>query len=340
MSAEVKLAQAPFDDARADLVLRSKDKEPVHFRVNKSTLSVASPVFADMVSLPSQGPPDEIQVVDLPENSEVIDLCLRHIYPVRSPEVTEIRQMCYLADFAREYQVDVLEQDAKRYLTNAIDRDPVGVFAIAAAFEYRCIVEDAVCSCLNVDFSRLNSPYVQLAPEELYWDLLMYHVACGKAASAVSSSRDWFRMLSLDPNSKFMSQDGCRSCTTQDFMGVDPATSRYVPSSEPLGHHLILADRFDWNDGNPIHRTQRYGPRCLWNYLYRSEIVLVHHPSPDAVTKEAFVLANLDCPSCPSYTRHDLLGFSKVFGTQIQDAIDRVGVSLALDLLHRSALIQ
>jgi len=303
MSAVAKLAQAPFDDARADLILRSKDEEPVHFRVYKSTLSVASPVFADMISLPSQGPPGEIQVVDLPEYFAALDLCLRHIYPVRSPEVTEIRQMCYLADFAREYQVDVLEQDAKRYLTNAIDRDPIGVFAIAMTYEYKTIGEQAVRSCLNVDFSGLNSPYVQYAPVALYWDLLMYHVACGKAASAVSSSREWFSELSLGPNSQFMSQGGCSSCTTQDFIGVDPAT---------------------------LSRKQRFGPRCLWNYLHRSAIVLAHHPSPDAVTEESFVLASLDCKFCPSYTRHDLLGFSKVFGTKIKNAIGNIRLPVAL----------
>ena len=245
MSAEEKLAQAPFDDARADLVLRSKDEEPVHFRVYKSTLSVASPVLADTINLPFQGPPGEIQVVDLPENSEALDLCLRHIYPVRSPKVTQLHQMRLLADFARKYQVDVLEHDAKQYLTNAVNRDPVGVFAIAVTYEYKTIGEQAVRSCLNVDFSCLNSPYLEYVPVALYWNLLMYHVACGKAASAVSSSRDWFPAfeLSLGPNSQFMSRNGCSLCISKDFIGVDPAVSRYVPSSEPLGHRLILADR-------------------------------------------------------------------------------------------------
>ena len=46
------LAFAPFvDDARADLILQSADK--VHFRVFKIILSLASPVFADIFSMPS-----------------------------------------------------------------------------------------------------------------------------------------------------------------------------------------------------------------------------------------------------------------------------------------------
>jgi hypothetical protein len=211
---KVELAKAPFDNPLADLILRPKKlnetEYPVHFRVSRSTLSVASPVLAGMIDLPSQGPPGEIQVVDLPETSAELDLCLRHIYPVRSPEVTELHQMRLLADFAHKYQVDVLEQDAKRYLTNAVNRDPLSVFAIAVMYKYTTIVEQAVRSCLNDDFSSLRSTYVRYIPVALYLDLLMYHVACGQAACAVSSSRGWFsKLLREDPKSTFLSKNSC-----------------------------------------------------------------------------------------------------------------------------------
>jgi hypothetical protein len=184
MSAEEKVAQAPFDDARADLILRSKGEEPVLFRVYKSILAVASPVFADIMINPS----GEIQVIDVPENSEALDLALRHIYPVPSPEVPhwQLRQVRLLAEFARKYQVDTLEQDVKRYLMDAIGRDPIGVFAIAVTYEYKAIGKKAAQSSLNVDISNLKSPFMKYAPMELYWDLLQYHVKCGKAASAVT----------------------------------------------------------------------------------------------------------------------------------------------------------
>jgi hypothetical protein len=110
MSAEERVAEAPFDNARADLILRSKDEEPMLFRVYKSILSMASPVFADMFTLPSEGPSGVIQVVDLPENSETLDLALRHICPVTSPNVSQLHQMYLLAEFARKYQVDALDR--------------------------------------------------------------------------------------------------------------------------------------------------------------------------------------------------------------------------------------
>jgi hypothetical protein len=43
-----KVAEAPFNDLEADLILRSSDE--VHFYVVKKILTLASPVFADKFS--------------------------------------------------------------------------------------------------------------------------------------------------------------------------------------------------------------------------------------------------------------------------------------------------
>jgi hypothetical protein len=313
MSTEENVAQAPFDDARADLILRSEGEGPVLFRVYKSTLAVASPVFADMIGPPSSG---EIQVIDVPENSKALDLALRHIYPVPSPEVPQLHQVHLLAEFARKYQVDALEQDVKRYLMDAIGRDPIGVFAIAVTCKYKAIGEQAARSSLNVDFSNLKSPFMKYAPMKLYWDLLQYHVQCGKAASAVTSSRTWFSSSSLGQNNTFFTGDGCTACVMKDFKA--PAAKPYRCAQALRPSEQLLT---------PIR--QLYGPRCLWNYLHRSAIVLAHCPTPNAITVETFVFEQFDCTFCSSYTRHDLLAFSKIFGTEVQRAIAEVGGSLA-----------
>jgi hypothetical protein len=218
-------AQAPFDDARADLIMLSSDEVPVHFYVSKFILSVASPVFADMFNIPSPAPkPDEkFQVVVLTEDSEALDLSLRHIYPIRPPKVAELRQIRILAEFARKYQVDTLEDHVVHYLTDAVDHDPVGVYAIAVTYGYKSVGAKAVKLSLKLPFSRLQSSHVQYAPAELYGELLMYHAACGEAASAVTSERNWFP--SLDKIDGFIivkrepwNEEGCSSCYTRDFI--------------------------------------------------------------------------------------------------------------------------
>ena len=222
---EEKVAQAPFDDARADLIILSSDEVPVHFYVSKFILSVASPVFADMINIPSPAPkPDEkSQVVVLTENSEALDLSLRHIYPIRQPKVAELRQMRILAEFARKYQVDTLEDHVVHYLTDAVDRNPVGVYVIAVTYGYKSVGAKAAKSSLKLPFSRLLSPQVQYAPAELYGELLMYHAACGEAASAVTSERNWIPFLDqingfIIVKSELSNEEGCSSCYTRDFI--------------------------------------------------------------------------------------------------------------------------
>ncbi|KAH9965379.1 hypothetical protein BC827DRAFT_1184234 [Russula dissimulans] len=186
-------AQAPFNDKRADFILRSSDENPVHFHVFKYILSVASPIFVDMFSipLPASQKSNEVQVVPLSEDSETLDLSLRHIYPVRSPKVVELRQTHMLAEFVHKYDVDAMKQDVTCYLTEAIDRDPVGVYAIAIKYGYRDVGIKAVESSLKLPSTRLQSPYALEAPAEVL-ELFRYHATCGAEASAVASTRTWF----------------------------------------------------------------------------------------------------------------------------------------------------
>jgi len=335
---EEKLAPAPFNDARADLILQSNDEVPVHFRISKFILSIASPVFADMLSipLPTSHKTHEIQVVSLPEDSETLDLSLRHLYPVRSPEVAELRQTLILAEFSHKYQVDALEQDITRYLMDAIKRDPVGVYAIANKFGYKGIGENAALSSLNLRFSQLRSQHVQYAPAEL--ELLRYHAACGQAASAVASQRPWFPIWIQ--STAFITHDDtdnfCTGCKTRDFICVTPDQSRTTsqstttsPTNDTIGRRL----------SKKVPPGTRFGPRCLWNYLHRSAVVLAHHPTVDAVIVEDFVLKDFDCGECPPSTRRDMLGFSRIFGAEVKKAVERVGASLDLHLQSRQCPI-
>ncbi|KAH9072218.1 hypothetical protein EDB83DRAFT_2572275 [Lactarius deliciosus] len=273
-----KLAQAPFDDPRADLILRSSDG--VNFRVFKVILSLASSIFADMFTLPpppaSQGSSDEPPVVALPEDAETLDLALRHCYPIRSPEV------------------DLLEPSLTRFLTDTIERDPVGVYALAAAYECRDIAGKALRSSLTLPVNLLQSPELQYSTMEQYQALFHYHILCSKAASAVTMRRKW------------------------------------IPAED------IVQDQ---HPPSPFNNVTRYGPRYLWSYLHRSALILAHHPNPDAVTAEAFVLKDMDCSCCVTNKRREMLECSHAFAAEIKSAIEegvgRNGVdkrkALALD---------
>jgi len=329
------LAKPPFDDAKADIVLQSNDG--VQFRVFKIILSLASPIFADMFSIPlpsSQQSSNEIQVVVLSEHSTALDVALRHLYPVRTPDAVTLRDASVLAEFAHKYQVDALEKFITHYLMEYVEQDPVGVYAIAARYGYKDMGAKAAQSCLRLPFSRLQSPNVRCATAELHAQLLEYHAACGEAASAVTSERGWFSSLGphLNLNSKSPmwskkgGSHGCSSCSTQDFISV-------MPNQTPLSSTAWPQDPQgdDWVSPDEGSRSQkRYGPLCLWNYLYRSALVLAHHPAAEAINAEDFVLKAYNCTHCHSDTRRQMLELSGVFGREIKKAVDRVPVPAAV----------
>ncbi len=302
-----KLAKAPFDDPRADLILRSSDS--VNFHVFKVILSLASSVFADMFTLPSppasQNSSDEPPVVPLPEDAETLDLALRHCYPIRSPEVVKLRDARILLEFARKYQVDLLEPSLTRFLTDTIERDPVGVYALAAAYECRDIAGKALRSSLTLPVYLLHSPELQYSTTEQYQALVHYHTLCGKVASAITMRRKWIpaegKLISTSPRKNDF---GCSICIMPD----------------------IVQDQLS---PSPFNKVTRYGPRYLWSYLHRSALVLAHHPNPDAVTAETFVLRDMDCLYCLTSKRREMLECSRAFAAEIRRVIEQVGGHLA-----------
>ncbi len=320
-----KMAETPFNDPEADLMLRSSDE--VHFHVVKKILTLASPVFADMFSNhppPSQKSHHEDQVVPLPEHSTILDLTLRHIYPMRNPKTVTgtLHNANVLAEFGRNYKVEALDNFIAGYLTDSVERDPPGVYAIAVIYGYKDIGTRAARLCLNLPFSGLQSLYLRYATAEHISELYRYHVACGEAASAfVSSDRTW---ISSSLSKGFLAPKGagggtvaCPSCPAPDLIN-QASTSHEGPKFV--------------NDDGEVSSKRRTGPLCVWSYLYRSALVLAHHPTPEAITRRDFVLKANDCRSCAQYMEGHLLELSVVFKGEIKKAIDKVSLSLYLSL--------
>jgi hypothetical protein len=299
----------------------------MNFHVFNIILSLASPIFADMfkTSYPAFG--CKLPIVTISEDSETLDLALRHLYPVKSPTSTgvELRDARILAEFARKYREEGLDVVIWCYVTDAIETDPVGAYAIAVTYGHKGIGARAARSTLKHPISRLQSPHLQFTTAELYEQLIQYHTACGAAASAVASEREWFsrnNAISTGHNGNLK----CQSCPTLDFIGglldqtpLPPSsvqrTGGVIESSGSFGGHSVSSSM-----------GPRYGPRCLWNYLLRSAFILAHHPAAEAITAKDFVLKSLKCPTCPSGIQRDLLEFSQIFGTEIKKALEKVSV--------------
>ena len=66
----------------ADIVLRSGGPKAVDFRAHRAILSIASPVFETMFSLPQPGTEKSLPVCDMSEDAKTLEVLLRLIYPV------------------------------------------------------------------------------------------------------------------------------------------------------------------------------------------------------------------------------------------------------------------
>ncbi|TCD69437.1 hypothetical protein EIP91_007562 [Steccherinum ochraceum] len=139
------VAQDPFNDDTADVVLRSSDA--VDFYVHKIILSVASPFFKQMFSLhqpPSEHPANEDQgltvtvsgspvpVVPISEGSATMDYLLRLCYPVTDPRLpTEVMIAAAHLEAAVKYELKEATDLLRNTLRTFIAAEPLRVYVVA-----------------------------------------------------------------------------------------------------------------------------------------------------------------------------------------------------------------
>lgn len=125
-----KYASEPFNNPRANLILRSADG--VHFRVRDGILAEASAFFQDMLSLPNGPRPltgseeqeyyDGIPVIPVSESLKTLDNLLRFCYPVENPVMDDPGDICDVLEASRKYIMGYIE----RLIMDQFDK-PVGV---------------------------------------------------------------------------------------------------------------------------------------------------------------------------------------------------------------------
>jgi hypothetical protein len=99
---------------------------------------------------------------------------------------------------------------------------------------------------------------------------------------------------------------GSAHAQARDFLRLSFFLSRPTPRASAIvfkrhmTHRQSGRDATDLTSGtfkteayrspaNPGSWSGRAAPRCLWNYLHRSALVLAHHPSVEEITSDVFV---------------------------------------------------
>lgn len=111
----------------ASLIIRSSDL--VNFRVHKSVLAMASPIFGDLLSLPQPSDSefiDGLPVVQLSEDAELLNSLVSVLYPVRRAIPDSYDKVLYLLAACQKYDMVQVQS----YIRTEVDREsfpgPVG----------------------------------------------------------------------------------------------------------------------------------------------------------------------------------------------------------------------
>ena len=131
---------AAFCADDADVVIRAAGTRD--FQVHKLILSVASPIFKDMFTIPQPltDTPDTLPHVDVNEPAETWEKILRTTYPMSNPTIDDLGDLESLLLTAKKYEMQFVIDSYVKGLEDRgfIQQDPLRLYAIACA----CGLED------------------------------------------------------------------------------------------------------------------------------------------------------------------------------------------------------
>lgn len=118
----------------ADIILRASEGKEFH--AHKVVLSLASPVFRDMFSVP-QPPPaksSKLPIVDVHDPPEALEIFLQIIYPTRNPVIHDVDILASVLHLADKYDAKDTLDVHKDYLPSTYsDLSPIQMYAILCA---------------------------------------------------------------------------------------------------------------------------------------------------------------------------------------------------------------
>ncbi|KAF9790857.1 hypothetical protein BJ322DRAFT_998673, partial [Thelephora terrestris] len=140
-----------FEVPDPDLILRARGPPNRDFRVHKLVLSLASPVFRGMFSLPQpttphQGESDaaQIDVVEVTDAPRALDTILRMIYPFEPPTFNgNLDGLVECLVVADKYEIKGAMSRLRGALSRLTTSKALRVYAIASRFEFADIAESA-----------------------------------------------------------------------------------------------------------------------------------------------------------------------------------------------------
>ncbi|KAL7280617.1 hypothetical protein ACG7TL_005554 [Trametes sanguinea] len=195
----------PFDKP-ADLILRSSDG--VDYNVYRCILALASPIFADMWSLPQPTPPShrshkadspDLPAVAIPETAKTLETLLRLIYPLSTvPDFASIHDFKAAFLVAHKYEIDYTKTVLSSALSKYSGLEPLRMYAMAVRYDLPDVARLAARGFLLMQDPLAMVDEVKELDVVAYHRLLVYRARCTNSLKTLgdTSLTSYFKMSS------------------------------------------------------------------------------------------------------------------------------------------------
>ncbi|KAF7378364.1 BTB domain-containing protein [Mycena sanguinolenta] len=181
---------------QTDIILRTSDG--VDFYVQLAILSLVSPVFETMFTLPQAEDSSQIYpVIDVQETSLVLDRILRFFYPCTQLTVDSLDELKEVIEILiTQYDMQWLIPSVK-HLERYVASDPITVYVFAYMHGWEDLGRAAAKETLKLSLraSDDDTPeMLRLIPADAYHKLLRYHYRCSVAARQTTTDLSWISL--------------------------------------------------------------------------------------------------------------------------------------------------
>ncbi|KAG9313123.1 hypothetical protein JVU11DRAFT_6573 [Chiua virens] len=306
-------AAAPFDHAKADIILRSSDN--VDFRIFKLFLSLASPFFETLFDLPQpakakedQKTKDGLVVVPVTECSKTLDALLRFCYPstlTDDPNLEVLEDVTDVLEAAKKYSLESLEKKICRTLSNPkiLNAESLRFFAIAHRGGLR--EETRLAAKYTLTQSLVPSWFkeIGLITAADLLALLTYHRFCGDAVYALKTDMSWIK-------THYGSNQGCAWLSGQSY-----SNNRFNNCSCPrsLVPKFLLFNSWSlqwWEDFMEETFVELRDKPC--------KATIENH-----VEKAVQSVKGRNCPTCSPHIEGGMQGLTELFTKKLDEVISQ-----------------